>query len=152
MARTAINNCTVTATITGGSLNLTYSAADTNALGYHRFDTIAVRPNKLENAADTFTFPLLNVQVASAPVSVSNVAITGIKDIRSYGTNNVATNSVTLTWQPTPAVNSSLFFVQRKDNSLTDTWSTVASQLPSTTTTFTDTVTNNVSFYRVYGQ
>ena len=152
VARTAINNCTVTATITGGSLNLTYSAADTNALGYHRFDTIAVRDNKLENAADTFTFPLLNVQVASAPVSVSNVAITGIQDIRSYGTNNVATNSVTLTWQPTPAVNSSLFFVQRKDNSLTDTWSTVASQLPSTTTTFTDTVTNNVSFYRVYGQ
>ncbi|HXR46469.1 MAG TPA: hypothetical protein VN784_03430 [Candidatus Limnocylindrales bacterium] len=152
VARTATNNCTVTATITGGSLNLTYSAADTNSLGYHRFDTIAVRPNKAENAADTFTFPLFNVQVASAPVSVSNVAITGIQDIRSLGTNNVTTNTVTLTWQPTPAVNSSLFFVQRKDNSLTDTWSTVASQLPSTTTTFTDTVTNNVSFYRVYGQ
>lgn len=152
VARTAINNCTVTATITGGTLNLTYSAADTNSLGYHRFDTIAVRPNKAENAADTFTFPLFNVQVASAPVTVSNVTITGIQDIRSYATNNVATNTVTLTWQNTPVVNSSLFFVQRKDNGLTDTWSTVASQLPSTTTTFTDKVTNNVSFYRVFGQ
>lgn len=152
VARTATNNCTVTATITGGSLNLTYSAADTNSLGYHRFDTIAVRPNKLENAADTFTFPLLNVQVASAPASVSSVAITGIKDVFIGASTNATTNSVTLTWQPTPAVNASLFFVQRKDNSLTDSWSTVASQLPSTTTNFTDVVTNNVSFYRVFGQ
>ncbi len=152
VARTATNNCTVTATITGGSLNLTYSAADTNSLGYHRFDTMTVRPNKLENAADTFTFPLFNVQVASVPVAVSSVAITSIKDVFIGATTNVNTNSVTLTWQPTPAVNASLFFVQRKDNSLTDAWSTVASQLPSTTTNFTDIVTNNVSFYRVFGQ
>ncbi len=147
VARTATNNCTVTAAITGGSLNLTYSAADTNSLGYHRFDTIAVRPNKLENAADTFTFPLFNVQVAGAPASASSIAITSIKDVLGTGTNNV-----TLTWKPTPAVNGSLYFVQRRDNTLTDTWSTVASQLPSTTTNFTDTVTNNASFYRVYGQ
>jgi hypothetical protein len=153
VARTAVNNCTVTATITGGSLNLSYSAADTNALGYHRFDTIAVRPNKLENAADTFTFPLLNVQVTGAPTPVSSVAIARIKDIiTGVSTNATITNGVTLTWQSTPAANASLFFVQRKDNGLTDSWSTVAGQLPSTVTNFTDTVTNKASFYRVFGQ
>ncbi|HUA39781.1 MAG TPA: hypothetical protein VMA35_15405 [Candidatus Sulfopaludibacter sp.] len=152
VARTATNNCTLTASITGGSLNLTYSGADTNMLGYHRFDTIAVRDNKLENAADTFTFPLFNVQVANAPVSVSSVPITSIKDVFIGATTNVTTNSVTLTWQPSPAANASLFFVQRKDNSLTDTWSTVVGQLPATVTNWTDRVTNTASFYRVYGQ
>ncbi len=153
VARTALNNSTVTANITGGTLNLTYSAADTNALGYHRFDTIAIRPNRLENAADTFTFPLLNVQVASLPVpSVSSVPLTSIKDVFIGATTNVTTNSITLTWQPAPAVNASLFFVQRKDNSLTDTWSTVVGQLPSTVTNWTDLTTNKVSFYRVFGQ
>jgi hypothetical protein len=152
VARTAINNCTVTANITGGSLNLTYSATDTNSLGYHRFDTIAVRDNKLENAADTFTFPQFTVQVASAPTSVTNVPLTSIKDVFIGATTNVTTNSVTLTWQPAPAANASLFFVQRKDNSLTDSWSTVASQLPSNVTNWTDLTTNKVSFYRVFGQ
>ncbi len=152
VARTATNNCTVTASITGGSLNLTYSAADTNLFGYHRFDTIAVRPNKLENAPDQFTFPLFTVLVTNAPTSVSNIAITRIQDVPITGTNNVTTNTVTLTWQPTPAVNGSLFIVQRKDNSLTDSWSTVASQLPPTVTNYTDEVTNTVTFYRVFGQ
>ena len=153
VARTGTNNCTLTASITGGSLNLTCSGADTNALGYHRFDTIAVRPIRGENAPDQFNFTQLLVQVANAPTTASSVALTSIKDVHlPVGTNNITTNSVTLTWQPTPTANASLFFVQRKDNSLTDTWSTVVGQLPSTVTNWTDTVTNPVSFYRVFGQ
>jgi hypothetical protein len=152
VSRTATNNCTVTANVSGGALNLTYSAADTNLLGYHRFDTIAVRPNKLGNAPDTITFPLLMVQVTNGVTTASNVGFTSIQDAISGASTNVATNSVTLTWQSSPAANASLFFVQRKDNSLTDSWSTIVGQLPSSVTNFTDTTTNKVSFYRVFGQ
>jgi hypothetical protein len=153
VARTATNNCTITASLTGGSLNLSLSAADTNALGYHRFDTIAVRPIRGENAPDQFNFTQLMVQVASGPTTVASVPLTSIKDILSAaGTNGIVTNNVTLNWQPNPASNASLFFVQRKDNGLTDTWSTVVGQLPSSVTNYTDTSTNKVSFYRVFGQ
>jgi hypothetical protein len=141
VARTDTNTCIVTTTITGGSLNLSYTATDTNDFGYHRFDTIAVRPNKLENAADQFTFPELEVQVTNAPVQVSNIAITGV----SHTGNNVA-----LTWQATPgnADISSGFTVYRK-SSLTDaTWTTLQSGI--STTNYTDTTATNASdFYRV---
>ena len=153
VARTATNNCTVTANVSGGTLNLTYSAADTNLLGYHRFDTIAVRPNKLENAPDTITFPLLSVQVTNGLTTASSVALTRIQDVLvQSGSTNAATNNVTLTWQSSPAANASLFFVQRKDNALTDSWNTVMDQIPSSVTNFTDKTTNPVSFYRVFAQ
>jgi hypothetical protein len=153
VARTGTNNCTFTASLTGGTLNLTVSGADTNAFGYHRFDTIAVRPIRGENAPDQFNFTQLLVQVTNGPTVVSSVPLTSIKDVLSAaGTNNIVTNNVALTWQPSPAANASLFFVQRKDNGLTDSWSTVVGQLPSNVTNFTDTTTNKVSFYRVFGQ
>ena len=144
--RTGTNNCTVAANLTGGSLNLSYAAADTNGFAYHRFDTIAVRPNRLENAADTFTFPLLTVQVANAPTQVSNIGITSVKDvIPANGTNNV-----TLTWQAAPSgVDTSLGFTVGYKTNLTDlNWTRLHSGL--SVTNYTDaSTTNHTGFYRV---
>jgi len=95
----------------------------------------------------------LLVLVTNAPTSLTSVGLTSIQDVVvQSGSTNAATNNVTLTWQSSPAANASLFFVQRKDNTLTDSWSTVSAQLPSSVTNFTDLTTNKVSFYRVFGQ
>ncbi len=145
--RTDTNTCTVAASLTGGSLNLSYASVDTNSFGYHRFDTIAIRPNKLENAADTFTFPLLSVQVANAPASVTNIGITSFKDVPANGTNNV-----TLTWQPSPSgADTSLGFTVDYKTNLTDlNWSRLRTGI--TTTNFTPASTagsNHTGFYQV---
>jgi hypothetical protein len=145
VARIATNTCTVAATLTGGSLNLSYAAVDTNSLGYHRFDTIAIRPNRLENAADTFTFPLFMVQVTNAPAQISSNVITSVQDVLVNGTNNV-----TLKWQPAPSgVDTSLGFTVSYKTNLTDlNWSRLRSDL--TTTNYTDATSPNRSgFYRV---
>jgi hypothetical protein len=144
--RTGTNNCTVAANLSGGSLNLSYASADTNGFAYHRFDTIAVRPNRLENAADTFTFPSLTVQVSNAPVQVSNIGITSVKEgIPVNGTNNV-----TLTWQAAPSgVDTSLGFTVGYKTNLTDMgWTRLRSNLAATN--YTDVSnTNRTGFYRV---
>jgi len=147
VARTGTNTCILGASLTGGSLNLSYTAVDTNNFGYHRFDTIAVRPNKLENAADMFTFPQLTVQVTNLPVQVSNIAITSFKDIYLNGTNNTS-----FTWQPSPGgVDTSLGFTVGFKNSLTNAnWARLRTGLLATN--YTDTslaVTNVAGFYRV---
>ena len=141
VARTGTNTSTVTAAITGGSLNLSFTATDTNSFGYHRFDTLAVRPNKLENAADQFTFPLFTVQVTNAPVQVSSVALASVSRTG---------NNVTLTWQAAPsgADVSSGFSVYRKTSLSNATWTLLQSQI--LTTNYTDTTaTNSSSFYRI---
>ncbi len=143
--RTGTNNCTVAASLTGGSLNLSYASADTNSFGYHRFDTIAIRPNRLENAADTFTFPLLTVQVTNVPVQVSNIGITSVSDAPANGTNHV-----TLTWQAAPSgVDTSLGYTVAYKTNLTDlNWSRLRSGL--SVTNYTDTTSpNRTGFYRV---
>ena len=143
VARTDTNTCTFGATITGGSLsNLTFTATDTNNFGYHRFDAIAVRPNKLENAPDQFTFPELKILVTNAPaLPVSAVAL---KSVSRVGSN------VTLTWQATPsgADVSSGFSVYRKTSLTNATWSLLQSGV--TATNYTDTTaTGTAGFYRV---
>jgi hypothetical protein len=45
----------LTAKITGGTLDLSFTTNDTTYL-YPRFDTVAIRPNSLENSPDSFTF------------------------------------------------------------------------------------------------
>jgi hypothetical protein len=146
--RTGTYTCTVAANLTGGGLNLSYAAADTNGFAYHRFDTIAVRPNRLENAADTFTFPLLTVQVSNAPVQVSSIQTTSVKDvIPANGTNNV-----TLTWQASPSgVDTSLGYTVGYKTNLTDKnvgWTRLRSGLAATNYTDAST-TNRTGFYRV---
>ena len=150
VARTATNTCTFTANITGGGLNLTCAAVDTNGLAYHRFDTIALRPAKGENAPDEFTFTLFEVQVTNAPPSVTNIALISAKHVFIPGVTNVTTNSVALTWKPTPTINGSLYFVQYKSSLTSNVWTTVGVQIP--TTNYTDIETNSAGFYRVYGQ
>jgi hypothetical protein len=142
VARTGTNTCTFGATITGGSLtNLSFSVTDTNNLGYHRFDTIAVRPNKLENAPDQFTFPELKVQVTNAAIQVSSVALASVSRTG---------NNVTLTWQAGPggADVSSGFSVYRKTSLTNATWTLLQSGI--TATNYTDTTaTTSAGFYRV---
>jgi hypothetical protein len=146
VARTGTNVCTVAATLTGGSMNLSYAAVDTNSFGYHRFDTIAIRPNRLENSADMFTFPLLTVQVTNIPVQVSNVGIQTVQDVFN------GTNRASLTWLSSPAnADTSLGFTVGFKNALTnENWTRLRSGL--TATNYTDssyTTTNKAGFYRV---
>ena len=146
VARTDTNVCTVAASLTGGSMNLSYAAVDTNGFGYHRFDAIGVRPNRLENAADMFTFPLFSVQVTNIPVQVSNIGIQSFSDVFN------GTNKATLTWQSSPAnADTSLGFTVGFKNSLTNAnWTRLRSGLLATN--YTDasfTPTNHTGFYRV---
>lgn len=145
IARIATNSCAVTAGITGGTLNLSYTCIDTNALGYHRFDAIAIRPNRLENAPDYMNFPEFKVQVSSAPAQVTSLAAKSIKVVPVGG----GTNSVTVTWQPAPSGGdtSAGFSLWSKTN-LTSAWNLVQSGIVGTNYTDT-TVSNNVTFYRV---
>jgi hypothetical protein len=137
VTRTDVNACSVTAAIAGGSMNLSFTATDTNTFGYHRFDAFAMRPNKLENAADTFTIPEFKVEV-TAQTTPQSITITNVS--RSG-------NNVILSWNPTPAGAYS-YSVQQKAN-LTDTsWTILQSGI--TTTSYTNTVaTGSTGFYRV---
>jgi hypothetical protein len=138
VTRTAVNTCSVMATITGGGTNWSYTGTDTNGLAYHRFDAFAMRPNSLENFADSCTIPEFKVEV----ISVTPV-ITAI----STPTVSRTGNSVTLTWNPTPA-GTYTYTVWRKLNLLDATWTSL--QTGITATTYTDTgATGTTGFYRV---
>jgi hypothetical protein len=137
VTRTAVNSVRVTATITGGGTNWTYSSIETN-YAYHRFDAFGIRPNSLETSADTFNFPEFKVEVIEVAAEITGINITGISRTG---------NSVTLTWSPTPA-GSFTYSVQRKLDLLDATWTTL--QTGITTTTYTDTgATSSNGFYRV---
>ncbi len=146
VARIGTNTCSVNAAVTGSGLNLSYTAIDTNSLGYHRFDAVAVRPNKAENAPDYLNFPEFKVQVGSALTQVSSLAINSVKSVSIGG----GTNNVTLTWIPAPSGgDTSAGFSVRSKSSLTNaTWTLLQSGI--NTTNYTDTtVSNSASFYRV---
>ena len=145
VARVGTNTCSVNGTLTGSGLNLSYTAIDTNGFGYHRFDAMALRPNRLENAPDRIIIPEFKVQLSSAPVTVASLVITSIKNVPIAATNNV-----TLTWQSAPSGsdNSAGYSVWRKTSLTNANWTLM--QAGIITTNFTDTNgTNSARFYRV---
>jgi hypothetical protein len=138
VTRTAINAVSVAATITNGvGAYWSWTAAETNN-AYHRFDVFAMRPEKVETTADTFTIPEFKVEVLSlAPV------------LQSITTTSVSRNgnNVTLTWNPNPAGTYS-YSVLRKLSLSDATWTTLQSGI--STTNYTDTTaTGGTGFYRV---
>jgi len=85
VTRTSPIATTVTATISGGGTNYTFTATDTSS-AFPRFDSFAIRPNSLETTADNFTISRFTVQVVNAAPTPAplNIAAAG--------------NNVTLTW------------------------------------------------------
>jgi hypothetical protein len=138
VTRTAINTCSVTAAITGGGTNWTFTSTDTNGLAYHRFDAFAMRPNTLETSADTFSIPEFKVEVLAATLSPTSITITNVS--RSG-------NNVTLGWNPTPP-GTYTYSVLSKTNLTDATWFT--NQTGISTTSYIDTsATANTRFYRL---
>ncbi|MGA2787505.1 MAG: hypothetical protein ABSF60_08255, partial [Verrucomicrobiota bacterium] len=148
VTRTDTNRCRLSATISGVnyagvSTNWSFSNVDTNGLAYHRFDTFAIRPNKLENAADTFTFPYFEVQVV--PTTWEIESINPVTVSRSG-------NSAILNWTPIPTGVASFSYSVQKTTQLLGTntvWTLLTTNLAATTYTDTGATAPN-SFYRVH--
>jgi hypothetical protein len=140
VTRTETNLCRVTTTISCATTNWSWSAVDTNGLDYHRFDAFGIRPNRLENAADTFSFPYFEVQVI--PTAWECTAISGPTVARTG-------NNVALTWVPTPSPSIAAFTysVQRNYDLLTTNWVVLSSGI--SVLNYTDTSSASAAYYRV---
>lgn len=121
-ARTAVNTVDVTASITGGATNWTWSITDTN-LAYHRFDSFAIRPNSLGTSADTFTFPDFKVEVIEAAIPILPFNVSG--QLLSPGV-------VALTWDSVSGVN---YNVLSRDSLSSGSWTTNATLIATGSTT-----------------
>ena len=142
VTRTATNSCAVAVTITNANgLNISFSTVDTS-LGWHRFDSFALRPNSGVSSCADFFIPSFKVEVLSGiTVMPTSITITNI---------SLATNSITLGWQPVPSGGTYGYTVLTTTNLSSGPWVTNVAGL--TTNTYTDnaTTTNNVKlFYRV---
>ncbi len=133
VARTDVNAVNLTTAISGGGTNWMFSATETN-LAYHRFDAFAIRPNSLESAADTFTFPEFKVEV------IQNVNITSIQFL--------SPTSVALTWTSMSGIK---YQIQSTPTLNPARWITNATVTATgTTTSYTNSpVSGNSRFYRV---
>jgi hypothetical protein len=142
VTRTATNACVVAVSITNANgLNLSFSTVDTS-LGWHRFDSFALRPNSGVSSCANFFIPSFKVEVIGGITVVpTSITITNI---------SLATNSITLGWQPVPADGTYGYSVLTTTNLSSGPWVTNVTGI--TTNTYTDnaTTTNNVKlFYRV---
>lgn len=138
-ARTDVNTVDFTTAISGGGTNWTFSSTDTN-LAYHRFDAFAIRPNSLETAADSFTFPEFKVEVIQSAIARFN--ITSIQF--------VSPTAVALTWASVSGIN---YQVQSTPSLSPATWTTNATVMATgASTSYTNSpVTAYSQFYRVVG-
>jgi len=142
VTRTAANACVVTATMTNAiGLNVTFSAGDTNNLGWHRFDSFALRPNSGFTTAGSFFIPSFKVEViGGVSVVPTSITITNISR---------ATNSIVLGWQALPSGGTYSYSVLSATN-LAGPWSANTAGLTANTYTDNNTITNNLKlFYRV---
>ena len=104
VARTAFSNVRLTATLTGGSLNISFTTNE-NYYAYHRFDSYGVRPVSLEGTADSFNFTQFRVEVTTNAVVVPNPIPL---NIQRSGTNVVLTwSDSTFKLQAAPVVTGS---------------------------------------------
>jgi hypothetical protein len=104
--RIDVNRVLLTATVTGGGLNLSHSVLDTN-FAYHRFDSFGIRPANAQTTADQFTFSDFKVEVldsAAAPTAPSlNIQKSGTNVVLSWANSQFrlqeTTNLVVPNWQ-----------------------------------------------------
>ena len=136
--RTGVNVCDVTANITGGGTNWSHTITDTN-YAYHRFDSIAFRPNSLQTTADQFNFPEFKVEVQSTSIPVTPFHITSSR--------MVAPTSFALTWDSISGVN---YQVQSRTSLNSGNWTTNATVMATDiSTSYTNTPAVGTAFYRV---
>jgi hypothetical protein len=144
VTRTGTNSCVVSATITNANgLNWSFSTADTaSGLGWHRFDSFALRPNSGVSSCANFFIPSFTVQViGGVPVVPTGITITNI---------SLATNSITLGWAAVPSGGTYGYSVLASTNLSTGSWVTNVSGLTRNTYTDVNTTTNNLKlFYRI---
>jgi hypothetical protein len=138
VSRTAVNSVDVTAAISGGGTNWSFTSTDTN-FAYHRFDAFGIRPSSLETTADSFTIPDFIVQVVQNPVTSFN--ITGI--------THPTPTSVVLTWDST--ANTSYDIQSTASLTPAATWTTNATVMASgTSTSYTNSpISGSSRFFRV---
>jgi hypothetical protein len=124
VARTAVNSVDITAAISGGGTNWTWSVTETN-YAYHRFDAFGIRANSLETSADSFTFPEFRVELVQSAIVVPPFNITSIRSL--------APDSIALTWTSVSGVN---YQIQSRDSLSAGSWITNATILANSTSTF----------------
>jgi hypothetical protein len=123
VARTGVNAVDVTAAISGGGTNWSWSVTETN-YAYHRFDAFGIRANSLETSADNFTFPEFTVELVQGTIAVPPFNITAIRSL--------APDSIALTWASVSGVN---YQVQSRDSIIPGPWTTNATILATGTST-----------------
>ena len=97
VTRTATDTCSVTATITNAAgMNISFTSVDNaNSLGWHRFDSFALRPNSGVSSCANFFIPSFKVEVIGGiPVVPASINVTNISR---------STNDITIGWQAGPA-------------------------------------------------
>jgi hypothetical protein len=144
VARTSQNAAQVTAAISGGGTNWSYSATETN-LAYHRFDAFAIRPNSIETSADSFTFSQFIIEVTNGPVALVSVAPFSITSVQT-----LSPTAVKLTWA---SENGASYHILSSPSLAAPTWTTNAT-VPATgsSTSYTNTPTSGTErYYRVVG-
>jgi hypothetical protein len=136
--RTDVNAVSVTAAISGGGTNWTFTSAETN-FAYHRFDSFGIRPSSLETTADQFTFPDFVVQVLANPINVTPFPLT---------IQNPSPNTVVLSWT---SVATAQYDVESTASLAPTSWITNATvTASSTSTSYTNfPVSGSTRFYRV---
>jgi hypothetical protein len=116
----------VTAAISGGGTNWTWSVTETN-YAYHRFDAFGIRANSLETSADSFTFPEFRVEVIQSAIPVAPFRITKVSSLAS---------GIALTWDSVSGVN---YQVLSRDSLSLSTWVTNATvQATGASTSYTN--------------
>jgi hypothetical protein len=144
VTRTGTNTCVVAATLTNAiGLNISFSAGDTNGLGWHRFDSFALRPNSGVTTAGSFFIPSFKVEVLNGITVVpSSINITNIS--RPGGTN-----AISIGWQTLPSGGTYSYSVLSATN-LTGPWSVNTGGITTNAYIDNNTITNNTRlFYRV---
>jgi hypothetical protein len=138
VTRTGVNEVQVACRIAGGGLDLQHVVTD-NVYPVNRFDTLAVRVNNADNAAESFAFHRVMVEVlqaATPPFPVTGAAAVG-------------SDAFTLTWEAVPGTT---YEVQSRDLMSTGDWAPGPSFLATQTSqSYTNTGLSEVDsrFYRV---
>jgi hypothetical protein len=137
-SRTDVNSVSVTAAISGGGTNWTFTSAETN-FAYHRFDSFGIRPSSLETTADAFTFPDFIVQVLQNPINVTPFPVS---------IQNPSPSTVVLSWT---SVATAQYAVESTPSLTPTAWITNATvTASSTSTSYTNfPVSGSTRFYRV---
>ncbi|HXC98044.1 MAG TPA: hypothetical protein VN048_01800 [Verrucomicrobiae bacterium] len=138
VSRTDVNSIDLTAAISGGGTNWSFTATETN-FAYHRFDSFGIRPSSLETTADQFTFPTFEVEVDQNAVSVTPFPLS---------IQHSSANAVVLTWTSVPTAQ---YDIQSTASLNPTSWITNATVTASgTSTSYTNTPLSGSSrFFRV---